>query len=212
MAPRRHEIASLAFVRMMLMAQGQLAAVRPRCPRSQPRLCSGRRAASPPILPCKRVRSSAPRLITPLKLYTGEPHSAREQPALLSWPTRDEHVEPAVQVHFMDDFRGFGVVATRRIAEGELILTEQPLLTVQRKFSFPLGMSEGAACRRCELLLADSLYDALGCLTQSQLQVFDALSSGRKEITRSNIFHTNAIETGSSTGSVFALCSRINQC
>jgi hypothetical protein len=103
----------------------------------------------------------------------------------------------------------------RHINKGELLFTEAPLFSVNREFSFPLGMAETTVRRRARHLLVSELADALTRAGTAQRATFDALSCSSADCKRDGgrtaigIFKTNAFETGSS-GSIFALCSRIN--
>jgi hypothetical protein len=119
--------------------------------------------------------------------------------------------DASIRVEFISSARGLGVRATRAFTAGELILTEEPLLSVQREFSFPLGMNEDVMQARAQSLLVEALEESLQRLSSSERATFFAFACSQHDGRRSThgIFRTNALETNSS-GSVFALSSRLN--
>ena len=119
--------------------------------------------------------------------------------------------EADVRVEYITRNCGFGVKANRLFAAGELILCEEPLLSVPREFSLPLGMDEETALLRTHSLLDECLLESLEHLTASASDKFFGLACHQADCGRSalGIFRTNAIETGA-RGTVFALSSRLN--
>lgn len=164
-------------------------------------VCSGRRAASPRTL---RPARSCKRSVAGNELCVAKVAAEQE-------PNRVTASEADVRIEMISADRGFGVRATRAFMTGELILTEEPLLSVQREFFFSISMDEDMVQQRTKSLLNESLCESLRRLSSSEHASFDALACYQPDGRRSalGIFRTNALETGS-RGSVFALSARFN--